>query len=213
MRPEKLQKGEMYKNLTYKWLRPILSHALPEYIKKYMIRAEYNIKVLGYFRSDVQYFDATEDNNKDLIFVVYDVKGKYFSNAKKYKSISLGKQHFNEMLEEIRKSRYGYCDYPVRLNNKDMHVVVFQLEGWGEGMERFDKGEFSTIYQKQDLRRLKFESPQEIYWIVNKTEEAKELFAKKIQAKFNTNVMPETTEYEISPLKAEEWLNEEKSQT
>lgn len=206
MKPENLNKGDLYQNQTFKWLRPILSYVLPEYLKKYMKLSDYNIKVLGYFRGDFLYEDATLDDSKDLMFVVFDVNGKIV--GKKYKSTKIGKEHFYEFLEQVRKSKYGYCDYPCKFENRDIHIVVFKLNGWDQSFINFDNGKYSKIFTKTEFSKLTFTNKQEIHWIINKKEEAKKLFKKKLEERFGTKVLPDTTEYEIKPLTKEEWLNE-----
>lgn len=212
MIPYKIPKGSLYKNKTNKWLRPILQYILPEYIKKYFKLRQFNIKVLGYFRGDVLYKDATEDKSKDLIFLVMDTRGRLVKGLKKpqYENTVKAKRDFNLLLREIRKSRYAYCDYPCSLKNKELHIIVFKIKGWEKSFEAFDEGKYTDIFTKSELFKLRFTNAKEIHWIVNKDPRAKEIFENSIREKFGVikdRNIPNTEQYEIPPLKKEEILN------
>lgn len=211
MLTENLKKGERVGNQTDKWLRPILAYVLPDYLKKYLRLSDYNLQVLGYFRGDVLYTDATLDENKSLIFVVFDVNGRFIDKTNAYKNKSQGNLDFYEFLDALRKSKFAYCDYPSRFDNRKIHICVFNLQGWDLAFESFDKGKYSHMFSDSELIKLKFDNPKEIKWIITKSEEARKLFQEKLYSKFGTTQMPDTdAEYEISPIKKEEWLNQEK---
>lgn len=207
---EKLKKGERYKNQTDKWLRPILAHVLPDYLKKYFRLADYNLSVLGYFRGDVLYQDATLDDAKSLIFIVLDIKGLWFEKTQRYKDEVKGESDFYRFLTELRKSRFAYCDYSSSFNNRKIHICVFNLEGWEQAFENFDKGKYSHCFSESEIAKLKFDNNREILWIARKTEDAKRLFEEKLRQRFGTSQLPDgDIEYEIAPIRKEEWLNEE----
>ena len=221
MKAKDLEIGKVYYNQSKKYLAEILARSLPkEFVKTYLSH-EIHTTICGWFMDDIQFRHATGIEHKYLLFCVIDINGKFLPAKHRYLSVERGKENFFSFLSFFRKSRYAFYDYHLDdLRFPRRHVLVFDLSNWKLAHSKFRKGEYSKMFSKDDLNKLKLssrtknEGARNLYYVLTRDDKVRTLFEEKIRKKFN---MPYYTvpkdysgEYDISPIPKEEILNYEK---
>ena len=217
------REGEIHFNRSLKYLHHCLKDCpkwLTDYLLKLNAKKEY-ANIVGFFRGDLEYSDATGDKNNHLLFVLVDINGEYVEKLNKYKSIELGRRDFKTFLKEFRKNhKWGYYDYVFGdLYHSHRHVFVINLGNWSKSIEMFDEGKYSQMFTDEELKRLGITktiggNPNHLYLTFKADKTAKSLFQTRIRNEFGTVLsekdMEDVTELDIKFLPQDEILNYKK---
>lgn len=135
-----------------------------------------------------EYCKAYNIEFRPMICIVCDLKGEYLPDKKKYKNILKGHEKFYKDLEELR-NRIDYIDDYKYDYYEDFHVVLFEIPTrWKNAVNAFLNSEYSKIYTKEELKKLKFNMSDDIYKILTKDPSRIPFFEKSLKDIYGTDI-------------------------
>lgn len=196
--------GEIVHNATYRFFAPILNTFSQTFLQQYRQVVPH---VMAYAIGDVSFDKAKNKQHHYLLFVAFNVHGKFIPEKKLYVNAKQGRLQFKAFLDYIKKSKYYYDDYVI---DSVIHAVVIKVPSeYNEVYDNFVKGKYSKMYREGLL--MKLFSNRDNLAVLRKEKYYQEVFREKIKHKFGVTdkYLPDIdddTELEFPPNKKEDWL-------
>jgi hypothetical protein len=196
--------GEIVYNVTYRFFAPILNTFNQTFLQNYRQVVPH---VMAYAIGDVLFDKAKGKKHKYLLFVAFNIHGKFIPNKKIYVNAKEGRRTFKAFLDYIKKSKYYYDDYII---DSVIHAVVIKIpDEFKTTYDNFVVGKYSKMY-KDNLLKVLFSNKDNLA-VLKKERHYQEVFKEKIKSKFGVTdkYLPDIdddTELELPPNKKEDWL-------
>lgn len=171
-----------------KYLSPIF-HTYPTVFQNELNKNKFNLCIC-----DVDYYKSTKKPFQSYLFLQFKTNQK--------------------LIECCRNIRYYVDEYPLNLDNSYM-VVLSVPEEFEKSYQHFLKGEYSKMYTKPRLERIKIRpilngELNETYLVLTKDPLAYDDYCKVIQIIYKSNHFPnkeDVTEFDIPPRINQEVFN------
>ena len=196
--------GKITYNVTYRFLAPVLNTFNSTFLQEYRNVTPH---VMAYAIGDVKYDRAKRKQHQYLLFVAFNINGKFIPEKATYLNKKDGRLKFKAFLDYFKKSKYYYDDYII---DPIMHCVVIKLpKEFNETYDNFVNGKYSKLY-KNSLVDLLFNNKDNLS-VLKKDPEYREVFRERIKQKFGVTDkhlpdIDDDTELEFPPNTLEDWL-------
>lgn len=186
--------GEVYQNRTLKYLVPALNYYGPT------LKVKLNLVFKLAFGVFDTLLDGSYLEDQRNIFIMIDkaVRPELYEN----------------FMAWVKHQEYYVTNYSVdelEKGRKQMLVLMFPPK-LGDAYDKFLKGKYSKMYQKQEIATF-FENKPATINVFNRSVYAKQEFIELVKDTFGTNITPESFrrevfEYDLPPDKYQEVFNQ-----
>ncbi len=187
-----IKSGEVFMNKTYKYLLPIVNTYSKEFIYQYNMVSE---SLLACGVNDVLYESAINEKNTHLLFLIYDVNGKFDATKKMYHDLKIGKSTFNQYLSFVRNYTHYINDYYFDNIKGNRHCVILKVPTkYKQAYDKCLESKFSLMFTKSELTELKINAktrsgkPDLRYLVLTKDNSYRQQFEQLVNETFDTNI-------------------------